>query len=289
MSKFSGVGAVGAVEILDINRDGKKDLVLESYGSLSLFLGNADNTFGAPLTTNLNASWLPQIMAGDLNGDGSPDLVVLRKSTSDTVSVLSGNGDGTLQARVDYPTLLGASGLSLVDIDGDLDTDVIVANQNTSYFSVFANTGTGALGAPTNYATQGPSYGVQVGDLNGDGFVDVVLSLSAGFQVFMNNGAGTFVGRSAIILNPGGYRLALGDVDGDSKVDIVLAAYSAQAVRIYFGIGDGSFDWPLSLSIEHYAESVALADLNGDGDLDIVVGQYTSTGGLFNVLTNLKF
>src|SRR5688572_13335261 len=46
-------------------------------------------------------SWSAAV--GDLNGDGHLDLVVANR-LSDTVSVLLGKGDGTLQAAVNYDT-----------------------------------------------------------------------------------------------------------------------------------------------------------------------------------------
>jgi hypothetical protein len=39
---------------------------------------------------------------GDFNGDGKPDVAVANSGYY-TVSILLGNGDGTLQPAVDYP------------------------------------------------------------------------------------------------------------------------------------------------------------------------------------------
>ena len=43
------------------------------------------------------------VAVADVNGDGKPDLVVANDS-SDTVSVLLGNGDGTFQAQQTFAT-----------------------------------------------------------------------------------------------------------------------------------------------------------------------------------------
>jgi len=40
-------------------------------------------------------------LVADVNGDGLPDLVVINNS-SNTFSVLNGNGDGTFKASVDF-------------------------------------------------------------------------------------------------------------------------------------------------------------------------------------------
>ena len=43
------------------------------------------------------------VSAGDVNGDGKPDIVTTNYG-SNTVSVILGNGDGTFQARQDLAT-----------------------------------------------------------------------------------------------------------------------------------------------------------------------------------------
>ena len=66
---------------------------------------------------------------GDFNGDGVPDLAVAN-SSSNNVSVLLGNGDGTFQAAVDF----GAAGGPLLfsvavgDFNGDGMPDLAVAS-----------------------------------------------------------------------------------------------------------------------------------------------------------------
>jgi len=70
------------------------------------------------------------VCVGDLDGDNDLDLAVVNQ-TSDNVSVLLNNGDGTYAASVnynagDYPLSVCAG-----DLDGDYDLDLAVANRNT--------------------------------------------------------------------------------------------------------------------------------------------------------------
>ena len=69
-----------------------------------------------------------------MNRDGKLDIVVANSSTSTTVDngnvgVLLGNGDGTFQAAVAYPSgAFGAASVAVADVNGDGKLDLVVAN-----------------------------------------------------------------------------------------------------------------------------------------------------------------
>jgi hypothetical protein len=58
--------------------------------------------FFSPSTFAVGSGPVAQAV-GDFNADGKADLVVVNQ-TSNTVSVLLGNGDGTFQSKTDYAT-----------------------------------------------------------------------------------------------------------------------------------------------------------------------------------------
>jgi FG-GAP-like repeat len=75
------------------------------------------------------------VALADVNGDGKLDLIAACECgpTGGTVSVLLGNGDGTFQAPVNYPSGgdVGAS-VAVSDLNGDGKPDIIVANSCVS-------------------------------------------------------------------------------------------------------------------------------------------------------------
>src|SRR5262249_34396547 len=81
----------------------------------------------------------------DVTGDGKLDLVVAN-GNSNTVSVLVGNGDGTFQAKVDYPTGGAPFSLALADVTADGKPDLVVANLDSTV-SVLVGNGDGTFKA----------------------------------------------------------------------------------------------------------------------------------------------
>ena len=78
------------------------------------------------------------------------------------MSVLLGNGNGTFQAAVNFPTGAGPNSVAVADVNGDGKPDLIVANYYGSTVSVLLGNGNGTFQAPVNFATG-------VGQLRGRG------------------------------------------------------------------------------------------------------------------------
>jgi hypothetical protein len=91
----------------DLNGDGTLDLALvntlsaEGNSNVVVRLGHGDGTFGSGVSYLVGtASWAASI--ADFNGDGKGDVAVAN-GVNTSVSILFGNGDGTLQSKVGYP------------------------------------------------------------------------------------------------------------------------------------------------------------------------------------------
>ena len=76
------------------------------------------------------------MISGDFNADGKIDLVTGNIQSKD-ISVLLGNGDGTFQPVVSYPTGGAVGGLVAGDFNGDDKLDIAVVNQQPASFLYF--------------------------------------------------------------------------------------------------------------------------------------------------------
>lgn len=215
------------------------------------------------------------VATADFNGDKKLDLAVTN-GTDNTVSVLLGNGDGTFQARVDYPADTSLSTVAVADFNGDGKSDLVVASSSGGLL-LGNGDGTFQAMAPLSKGTLN-SYAVAVGDLNGDGKQDLVFVDGYTGLVLLGNGDGTFLPGA----DPGWDELypfsaVIGDINADGKLDVVLSGdnHGSGWVIPVAGNGDGTLSYVTKLyeivGIE-LGSGVALGDFNGDGKQDIVTG-----------------
>ena len=287
------------VALGDLNGDGIKDIVIDSYTThkISVFMNSGTGTFPTKVEYLSNVG-LNGVGLADLNNDGKLDMVGVNYDSSN-MSVFINNGNGTFAAKVDYATGSHPNKLTIADLTGDGYADIVEANNGNANITVFKNNGNGTFASFGSYATGTNPHSIAIGDFNADGLIDIVVGNygSGTISVYKNNGGGSFAGKVDYSAgsNPlGGITTA--DFNADGKLDVAIPAYGADKIAVFVNNGSGStisFATKVDLSTGSYPDAVASADLNADGKKDIVAANSSGNSvSLFannGIGTNLSF
>jgi FG-GAP-like repeat/PASTA domain len=218
--------------------------------------------------------------AGDLDGDGRPDLATANYS-SGTVSVLRNRGDGRFEGKRDYtagmhPYLVTPAPF---DLNGDGKPDLLV--DSGAGISVFLNRGDGSFDPKRDYAV-GESIEA-VTDLNGDDRPDLVAVNSDAntLSVLLNQGDGSFGSRSVYKAGRDPESVWVADLNHDGARDLVTES-SPRAVSVFLNRGNGSLEPRHDYATARYPTVLGIADLSGDDRPDVVTGNVGSISVLLN-------
>jgi len=225
----------------DFDRDGKNDLVIGG----DVLLGNGDGTFRF-----MGSSGVAAFGAGDVDGDGIPDLVGLSGINND-LGVAFGTGDGSFGAPVITPLGFGNFGFVLADVDGDGKSDLsfMSASGGLGYdtIRVWLSNGDGTFHESFTHDALGGSPSLFVADLTGEEKADLLASeASNGTLLYVGHGDGTF-DEPLVLDTDSAIGAVAADFDGDGIVDVVLSTAGPWGTKFLKGLGGGTFAAPVPL------------------------------------------
>ena len=240
-------------------------------------LGGAATISYAP-AVNYPVKLAPRgVVCADFNGDGLMDLAVVSNGNPTAnedggISILFGNGDGTLQSPRSINA--GRNPFALATSDFNRDGRPDLATIDSSGVEVLLGHGDGTFASAIYLQTAALPTAVTVADLDRDGNPDLVVAASS-ISVLLGNGDGTFQSH---VDYPGqvGNIVIVADVNGDTSNDIIASHLS---IRTLLGIGDGSFQSAIFSPGPTFSGPLAVADFNHDSKLDVAVGYQNPFNG----------
>ncbi|GEM_PF-2629931 len=230
---------------------------------------------------------------GDINGDGKPELLTTNFGNA-TFSVLTNTSSGnslSFAAGANFPSAGNPQCVTLGDIDGDGNLDVITANYGVSISRNTTTTVTPSFAAKLDLTGGSNATSVAIGDIDGDGRPDLAVGnyTSADVVSVLQNtsigGVISFAPKIDFTTGTSSKAIVLGDIDGDGKPDLVVTNDDLASISVLRNTSTNgviSFASNVDISTRTWPGKVVLSDVDGDGKLDVFAG----CSGYVSVLRN---
>jgi hypothetical protein len=239
-------------------------------------------SFASPVTFPLSGYYLNQLLVGDIDGDGLPDLAA---TNNDGISVwrnISTIGSFSFSDRHNYNVETTPEDIKMADIDGDGKSDLVVSNSGSNTISILRNSsssGSVSFAAKVSFATGSNPKGLSVGDFDGDGRPDIAIVnyTSNTVSILRNNstiGTISFETKIDYAVGSGPVCISNGDLDGDGKLDLAIVNSSSNTISIIRNTstsGTISFESKIDYNTGQEPSDISIGDFDSDGMYDLVV------------------
>jgi hypothetical protein len=260
-------GPIG-IAVEDFDRDGYSDLAAIIGVQVGLLWGSASGLSG-PSGTYYQVGAIPkQVVAGDFNGDGAPDIAVTNGG-GDNVSVLyQQSSPRTFGQHEQFAVGDRPFDISAADFNGDGRLDIGASNSRSDNITLLFGDGTGGFPLRQDYDVGGWPDRIASSDLNCDARLDLMVSNNNDGTITLLYGQedGSFAGREEHAVAQGG-DVDAADLNSDGLPDLVVTRANADQVCVLFGQSSGGYG-----NAEYYTV--------GDAPFWVVVGDFDRNGGL---------
>jgi hypothetical protein len=280
------------IVVADFDRDKRPDVAMRMDGRTQLWLQDAKGwsevLLGHPPHEGMEA--------GDLDGDGDPDLILNgfwfpTPDTPDAARVAANYSNKTIDAAWFNQTgdwTANSCKVVLGDFNGDGKNDVAFSQSERVGHAVawYRSTTPREEGSWNKREVTVVDYchNLQAADWDLDGDMDLLVggmiqSKHRGLKLMLNDGSGT-TWTESVIQDEGSYSAEVGDIDNDGDPDIVgIRNWNSAPTYIYRNTarsGPGLDAWSYhQVSGEHVRTfGLCFPDVDGDGDRDVASGPF---------------
>ena len=283
--KISCSGTPKAVQIVDVDGDGKSDLVLVDFDSATPFRFRqqiADGQLGPEIffKTQPIRSFTADNLAGDrtnylasiVTATGRAEVSQFTRKPGEK---LSGSFiKGQFQVMPLNKTDAGSRGSLWADVDGDGRADLLVAEPESGQLSVYLQQADGTLAAPKKFPSLAGISQIAVADWNGDGRAEIFLlsrdENAIGTTHFDQGGRLPFPTLQPFEGKP--LALAVGALKPGAKPVLAVIVDKDGVRSLVIKTADGKTkSQKLADSFKSNPAKLAFADANQDGLVDLLV------------------
>ncbi|MGP8200338.1 MAG: FG-GAP repeat domain-containing protein [Limisphaerales bacterium] len=278
-------GAVKAVQVLDIDGDGRDDLLLINWDSPNPFrfrLQNADGELGPEIYFPLPP--IRAYLADDLEGDHKTELVTIAQNSGRAqvwnfvrkpAEPLSGAfKQGQFQVFPLNNTSRAHRGILWADINGDGLPDLLVAEPDSGQLTVQLQKPDGTLAAAKTFPTLTGVSEIAVSDWKGDGTQSIFLLSRDEHQIGVTtlDKKGRIAFPTILAIDGQPLTMAVGPLRPNAKPTLAaIVDQDTNRVLVTLTADGKSHTQKLSDTFKAAPSSMTMHDANQDGLADLVV------------------
>ena len=297
---FPKMSSTSKIYTDDLNEDGKEDIIINgllTYDNpiTEIYLNNEGLSFNK-LPFEFPPVFYASMKFGDLDGDGSKDIVVIGEDTEGVKNTEILMNDGDLNfSSVDHSMKdISRGSVEMIDVDVDSDLDVVLTGtikepgrkeQETTL--LYINDGNGNFTEGSSNFDQvmsaygGLANGTSKVDIDNDGDDDLILT---GYQngsrrsnhLYLNDGKGTFKKITTSPFPNLQYSTTItGDINNDGWSDVIITGSEFTNTRqttcqVFFSDQQNGFILNQAFHGAHRGD-LEFIDFDLDGDLDFII------------------
>ncbi len=279
-----------ACQVDDRNGDGKADFAVTTMTGIDI-RSSANGSVIASLAGHASNAEAHLEPAGDVNGDGTLDLLFAPTTYGSEAKILSGSTGAVLhQLTLSVSAFATPSFAAVGDWNNDGSDDFAVSSNLDHSLTIYS----GLTGAPLLATSLPLNSGFLLraaGDMNQDGKVDLITADFNDFHVLSGLTGATLL---TVPLPPQAFAgtfpvfpevLGGHDIDGDGIPDIIIGnrfssvgGTNAGEVRIHSGTNGQLIRRILGSPCDGLGSRLSAGNFDRDGCADIVVGQLNDIG-----------
>ena len=270
--------APNGLDGIDVNKDGKIDIVTASNNGVKWWRNSGNGSFSANTVGSLTGAW--SVHAADVDGDGDIDMAAASPNPQAQELRLWLNNGGWSSPFI-FP-FLEAEDVFCADLDGSGVKEILGmswaenlpdSGNDLTYFTNYSGTNYTRVTIDPNLSG---AHSVVAADFDKDGDQDIAASGDGHIYIYRNEGGARFSTRKDIA-NHGSLSLTTADMDNDGDPDLVVQGRNPPNQDVFWFERTSSLNFVKRTVGNDIGECWAAhgTDIDGDGDMDVVASSQT--------------
>ena len=281
------------VQCADLDNDGNADILLSKQGTPNNIIYYVRNTttyasvsFAVPVPITMNGEQVRRMEVSDLNGDGTPEVVVSSQSSREINILVNESTPGTISFNhtpivLEADGLTNSAGIQVKDLNHDKYPDIAVSQYLAPDIFIFTNeseAGNINFSTAQRISVDGNLVNIAVANINSDNRPDLIATKLTDNEIAIlknttGNSGGTISFASEQIFHtvnkPWG--IGLGDINGDGNVDLSISSIdnNTRYLGLFINQSDNGFSFTnYQIATTEKVRNIKIGDVDGDGKPD---------------------